>query len=1061
MATRNPPKSAGPNKIPANGAKTISAARRTPPGTTTPPAIQPVIPVQEVVRRLFETDAAVRGVIAENLKARNTVAQEFTVRANEAFAKFTPTKYPDYTSARSNYVKPGESLAPMQTEVIKRGIEALQNSERPRGLKLRGGVDLKALMKDAPPNAESLVATIELPDLIPYLEARIAAPLFAARDVYTICKAEADADKRMKEIANSIAVAPVAPAAGVPAVAPVVAKGNGGDASHLTAAKMVTDSVDLQMTTATSPESQLVFSIPDHSEQAQGVRSIPTFELRKGASDVTSYHDFHNLQIAFEDIWTEMFDGQVTALGKQLYEEYVRTKSFIEGDGGQDQSVKTIDDLRSLMNDIRDFSRLTESNVPGQTHKSFLATITGNLAPGLGTSSGEATKPSDPLGGSSRLTQLLDGLDKVLSEKKYAFDVFVPDSVNFGILITYRQRWVPQNYQVGDLVSTIPLAPKELWRYTTKKIVKKTRATKEIDDSLQIRKSESVDTSRVDAEIVEKTLNKNSFNITAKESIGGGDTIPYTVESTQTANTESSKESQKTKKDFRESVLKSAQEYKQEHRLEIDTSQSTETEDTTFHEIQNPNDELAVTYLFYELQRTYEISEKLHKLTPVIFVANDVPAPHEINDAWLLQHDWILRHAILDDSFRPALEYLTKSLVGAELNIRILEDNALLQKGLVDKLSQQMQSEDQVLAHAQEDIRKAVQDYAGATTDQGIFTTIKSVFDPLGITGKPDTGNVTAAQSLLDYAKDTLDRAEKEKQRLDAQLATAVTALQSAVNSLSVAVKEHYNNLTELDRLRVHVKDNILYYMQAIWSHEPPDQRFFRLYNKDVPMITPESTGVAIKVYEVLSALHNALDQSGQFQAAVPMPNVTFSAQKLEQVADLDNMLGFKGNYMIFPMKQNNYLTLHMMQDYLDVGDEVKLRDPDEFGNYTIDELQELAQCVYRRDRTVYDKHKDEFRRMIIDRLSSSRTESELVIVPTTSLYIEALVGTHPLLEDFKLIHRALDVKKVQAEVRHAELENTRLASRVMKGKDGDPDVEKKIVIETGDKSVTIQPDGN
>jgi aryl-alcohol dehydrogenase-like predicted oxidoreductase len=31
------------------------------------------------------------------------------------------------------------------------------------------------------------------------------------------------------------------------------------------------------------------------------------------------------------------------------------------------------------------------------------------------------------------------------------------------------------------------------------------------------------------------------------------------------------------------------------------------------------------------------------------------------------------------------------------------------------------------------------------------------------------------------------------------------------------------------------------------------------------------------------------------------------------------------------------------------------------------------------------------------------------VVVPTSSLYIEALVGTHPLLEDFKLIHRALD----------------------------------------------------
>jgi hypothetical protein len=79
-------------------------------------------------------------------------------------------------------------------------------------------------------------------------------------------------------------------------------------------------------------------------------------------------------------------------------------------------------------------------------------------------------------------------------------------------------------------------------------------------------------------------------------------------------------------------------------------------------------------------------------------------------------------------------------------------------------------------------------------------------------------------------------------------------------------------------------------------------------------------------------------------------------------------------------------------------------------------------------------------------------------VVPTTSLYIEALVGTHPLLEDFKLIHRALDVKKVQAEVRHQELENARLASRLFGGIDEDPDVDKKIMV-TGGTDVLIGTD--
>ena len=145
----------------------------------------------------------------------------------------------------------------------------------------------------------------------------------------------------------------------------------------------------------------------------------------------------------------------------------------------------------------------------------------------------------------------------------------------------------------------------------------------------------------------------------------------------------------------------------------------------------------------------------------MILVANEVPAPHELDDAWLIQHDWILRRCILDDSFRPALDYLTKSFVGAEVNIRILEANAIAQKNLVDKINQQIQTQMGLLATNERSVQAAVQ--ASTQQQQGIFNSVKRIFDPIGITGGADSGAVDAAQAMVDYSRQALDRVERER----------------------------------------------------------------------------------------------------------------------------------------------------------------------------------------------------------------------------------------------------------------------------------------------------------
>jgi hypothetical protein len=649
--------------------------------------------------------------------------------------------------------------------------------------------------------------------------------------------------------------------------------------------------------------------------------------------------------------------------------------------------------------------------------------------------------------GASRLENLLRDLDRILKQP-YAFHVFKADSVNFGVLTTYRQTWESQSYQVGDLVTTMPLAPKEVQRYTTRRVDKRSRAKKEVDENLRTQRTETADTGRAESEIVEKASKKTNFQLTANESFGSDETMKVTAG--QLAAGSQEKESQNTKRTFNENVRKSAQEYRQQHRTEIDTTSSMEFEETSFREIQNPNDELAVTYLFYELQRTYRLRERLQGLTPVALVANEMPAPDAIDDSWLVAHDWILRRAILDDSFRPALDYLTKSFVGAEVNIAILESNAEAQKKVVEALGEQVRAQMGILSADERDVLSAVQNLGSSEEQQGLIDIVKGIFDPLGIAGTSDTGAVDAAQLMVDYAKETRDRAERERARLLDQFTLAVSALQLAIDKLSVAVREHYDNVAAIDRLRVHVKDNILYYMQAVWSHEPPDQRYFRLYNIDVPMVEFATDSVTVEVMRDGGNLTDELLGREVGAVELPLPETTIVKRKLADLADLDEVLGFKGNYTIFALKENNYLTLRMMQEYLEVGDDLVLRDPDEFGELTVEELTELAACLHQRAPERFKERYARIRAALVEKLASPRTGSDLVIVPTSSLYIEALVGTHPLLEDFKLIHRALDVKKVQADVRHQELENLRLARRLFAGKDEDPDIDKNIVITEG-----------
>ncbi|WP_298901456.1 hypothetical protein [uncultured Psychroserpens sp.] len=668
---------------------------------------------------------------------------------------------------------------------------------------------------------------------------------------------------------------------------------------------------------------------------------------------------------------------------------------------------------------------------------------------------------NNPQGISTRTENLIKQLNERLLEP-YAFHVFAPDSVNYGILTTYRQEWRPENWQVGDLVSTIPLTPGEKRKFTKKLKVKKTRSQKEIEKSLYSRTDESNYISKAHTDIVQKAQSANNFNMTVNGNFGfsvgvfnGGGSTSTTFQNNQSV------ESAKTKKSIRESTIKAAHEYKNERNIEISTTDETDFEETTSGEISNPNNEITVTYLFYELERQFRITESLHKLTPVIMVAFDVPEPHEVDEDWLLTHEWILRRILLDDSFNEALDYIREGIVGDQINYEAAKAHYNNQKKIVEEISGNVESMSLLKASIQEQLNKTRErknivefnnrrksTFDAFTAFTGAVTGALPIIE--GIKGEANGYDPEYYKAEMEAFENRLNLTKDELVAVQNELAREITALEKAKNQMMGLTEKVQTKRNLINQLRIHVKQNILYYMQGIWEMEPPDQRFFRLYDKVAPMVKPKDIILEKTSSQNTRSRYNmnfmTTDRTfgGDFVRTVyEVPEDIDETRKLHEVADLDNLMGFKGNYAIFPLKECTYLTDFMMKDY--VNEFLGLADPDEHGNYKIEELRKAYKLLEKSGK--FKELAEQIKELITAKLADPQMKDELVVVPTGQLFIEALPGKHALLEDFKLKHRAMDVLKVKEEVREAQIENLRKSARILDKEYNDPLNDKRINI--------------
>lgn len=906
------------------------------------------------------------------------------------------------------------------------------------------------------------------------------------------------------------------------APAPVEPPDGGGDPGGTNAKEEVRRAVldRLAAQIAQLPAYQGLESGGAANELGRIKETVRQLELAGGPANVVAAHDVNVLQIAFESTWTTFFDRRFEKRVRELYRNVAKIREDYGLDIDEVESASTAQELRRLLADItgsaeyaaldplpqeilRAFPWMTrelwarlddegkeallnlaeEEEEKGEESASARAVaprrrarsgrVAVAAAPGMPTENGASISETVPdgIGAQARtiLTRhlrspiatveaLVADLEQRLAEP-YSFDVFVPGTVNYGVLLTYRQLWSPVTYQVGRLVETLPLAPGETREFTVKQTRKLTERERRKESMLRESAAESQRTSRTEMEALDavqqainnKLSSEGSFNI----GIGKiGASSEFSQNFTQ--------ESRRLQKSFAEIARKAADKEKRELEVSVETEGERLFESTAKHTISNPNNEITVTYLLYELERRFQVTSRLQRVQPVILVALDMPMPDEITESWLIEHSWILRETLLDPSLERALDYLEEGRLGDALDLELRRSAYLTQKEITAELEAEYHRlADQALARRDEIVRLMEGEGEAAAGEMDTGERIAAAIFTGGLSELFGVGR-TSENELLESQRKAAERAlEYLEAQLEAKgkaLSDAQAALERATERLSEAVKLKAERDTAIKQLQLHVRQYIYHYMHQIWMREHPDQRFFSLYDKEVPFFDPDPSAYALRQArpEELEEEIPGVRRSGDLyvlEFAPPMPPGSMEEipkRKLGDIADLDRPLGFRGNYVIFPLRTCSQLTDVMLHAFFD--DYFGTRDPAYGRPYTGQELLEYAREVWNDPEVgLTDAEKARLADAIVEAMLRFPDAVQEVVLPTGKLFMEALKGDQTLLEPFKLAHRGLDVLKVEEEVRAARVETLRRAARIAGDQlDLDPaEVEKFVVVKS------------
>ena len=761
---------------------------------------------------------------------------------------------------------------------------------------------------------------------------------------------------------------------------------------------------------------------------------IDQLEQSSGIGNASAMHDVDVLQVAFEPAWGAAFSPAVLECAQGLY------RATVKEDGSS-----IFDTLFGDWSDLQDVQQLRK--------------YVGDIAAAAGGSSSAAM---------AGVGDLARELSAALREP-YAFEHFTAGTINYGILQTYRQTWTPIAYQAGRVVDSIALTPSETLISKLAVTVKRRRKQTRRELSSFRRTDEDSSIGRTEIEAMEKTAVAMSMQTSAQGSFNVG---VGSIGSTATFNLNQNQESQRMHKSFAEIARKSSQEVRRETEVQYEVETTEESTSEVTRTLRNANDEMTVTYVLYELERRYRVASCLQAVQPVLLVALPMPDPGDIDEAWLLEHAWVIREVLLDRELEEALDILEDNRSRDDAQLAVLKANYEAASAVRKKADMEFERLSQLARTRREEmigitVDEKVADVSQASTgERAAAAVLTGGISELFGGGQSNQDDILRARR---------EAAEKQLQYLETEIRAAAETRGQAAGAFDQASDRFSMALTakamadqKLLQLRLHVKGNVFHYLHEIWRRRDADDLFFSLYDVEVPFLPPQEGQCKLRKP---TADEREMNIPGVVIGGEPYMVDIFPAttvpdkdemprKRLVEIADLDRPLGFKGNFVIFPLRESSLITDFMTVGFLDGY--YGVRDPGLGASFSAGDLLEYARSVWNDPQiALTDEERDRLGKLIVDAGHRNPGYEAEVVLPTGKVWMEALKGGQALLEPFKLAHRGLDVLKVEEEVRRDRIDNLRRVQRIGQTDPllGDPDVEKTTIVRGVGDGIVIDPD--